>query len=1067
MKNNSFYYQLIFFLIFQFLFSNNSKAHADTDELDLSGEWLYAVDIADEGVLKKWYLGNLPDTYLGNILLNLEENKDYGFIPSFMDKTQLPNTTDLMKIGMPDQSPWINYLQRKYKYMGAIWFQKIVEIPADFEGYDVELYLERVKWQSRVWIDGRESLSSPQDGLVTSHKHNLAKLTPGKHLISIRVDNRLIHPIGDKGHNYTEQTESIWNGIIGEIKLRRVPNVFMENIQIFSNLTDKTNSLKVDITNPSNEKMDVDFSIVLKNQEGKIINNYSFKKELIDYKSTIEYRFKPAEFKLWDSENPNIYSLELAMYANGQEQKSGFITFGNRVISTSNYKILVNGNAEFIRGNQEALGYPPTGHPPVDVETWRKIFKKYKEYGLNQVRFHSSTPPQAAFQAADELGIYIMAELAWMTSINAKNDLRPISATMGIPQGLGNDDRTIDEFIYAEYKRLFEEFGNHPSFVFFSFGNEMDNINRERVNGWIAELKEKDNRRLYAATTARAVLEADDFQDSHIVPGFGQVVNRDDYVPRNNYDSAYVHTKLPVIAHELGQFPSHPLWSDIDKYDDTPFRFINLEKAKQEAEKNGVAMQDSAFQYASGKFQMMLYKSEIERQFRSKYSAGYNLLQMNDYTGQGEALVGWLDAFYDEKNYAKVNEIRNYNRELVLLAEFDKRVYNLDDLFSFTFKINSSLLNKKTEGITWQLVDEKGDVKKQGRLKAKRLKLAEATYIGESNIKFDESWKPGKYTLKAQSLDKSYENSWEIWIYRDEAPVINDIIITSNLEKAIEQLKVGKNVLLFVDKSVKYGGEDYASFKPVFWSTLFFPGRGSKTLGALIENEHPIFNNFPTDNYLNWNWMDICKKGSAFILKDDLVKITPLVQPINDFHTSLKLASVVEVKVGRGNLIISGYNLTDDLVNRPAAKSLFNSIVNYMNSDQFNPKFEITEEELIDNFEFSEEHIIETKNLKIANKNIVMPNYFDFAQLDNNTVEFKSDRVVIGKLKFRIHNEKKAKSEINLQIEDRKQAIELDGSEYQWIELQFFREDFDDQKFVVSFEENLLSKISHFEVIVQ
>lgn len=1051
---------LFVFLISVFVLYSQSKTN---NEIDISGDWYYAVDIADEGLLKKWYLGNLIDTYVGNINLDMDDENFYSFVPSFNDLTTLPNTTDLMEIGVPDQSPWINYLQRKHKYMGAIWFQRLINIPESFAHSNVELYLERVKWESRVWIDGVEVQTSPQDGLVTAHRHNLGQLKPGSHLISIRIDNRLIHPIGDKGHNYTEQTESLWNGIIGEMKLIKKPVVYFDDIQVYSNLDDKSVTTKFIVNNPT-KKTNALFQILLSRKGSDVRESYNFERLIEVGENTLSLEFTPSEFKLWSSSNPNLYQLKMKMSIDEEEQISDIISFGNRKLDTSQYKVLVNGKPEFIRGNQEALGYPPTGHPPVDIETWLNIFKKYKEYGLNQVRFHSSTPPKAAFQAADELGIYIMAELVWMTSINAKDDLRPISGTMGVPQGLGNNDRTIDTFVYGEAKKLFKEFGNHPSFAFFSFGNEMDNIDKDVVNNWIAEFKEHDNRRLYSATTARAVLGADDFQDSHIVPGFGQVVNKDDYSLINNYDSAYIHTTLPVIAHELGQFPSHPLWSDVNKYDNTPFRFINLEKAEQQAQKNGIVSYDSLFQYASGKFQLKLYKSEIERQFRSKYSAGYNLLQMNDYTGQGEALVGWLDAFYDEKIYAVADEIKQFNSDLVLLASFDKYVYNSGEKFKFSISINSSRFDREKEGVIWEILNSDNTIVKSGKYDIKAIKLAEPTIIGSSEFEFDGLWPEGKYTLRARTLDNTYTNAWEIWLYNDGPIDLKDVIVTSDVEIAINTLKRGGKALLMVDKTVIKGGEDFASFKPVFWSTLFFPGKGSKTLGALIDNKHPIFTDFPTDNYLNWNWRDICKGGSGFILSDDWGVIKPLVQPINDFHTSLKLATIVEASLGDGRIVISGYNLVDELDNRKATKRLYQSIVNYMNSDMFSPVYEITESQILDNFKSQETEGHAVKAITLNDIKITMPYYFDVNQIDDKSFEFISDRVVIGRLKVKIENKDEISTTIN--IEDRLDTFTVGKNSNKWIELRFFREDLFDQKLVTTFEDNVMSKISEIEIIV-
>ncbi|WP_343320655.1 glycoside hydrolase family 2 TIM barrel-domain containing protein [Sphingobacterium multivorum] len=1043
-----------------FLSAQNIKSQ----ELSLAGKWYYATDIADEGLLKKWYLGNLQDQYLGNINFVKEPGVQYHFEPAMDNETTLPNTSDLIGIGIADQSPWINYLQRKHKYIGKIWFQKLVDIPKSFEHYTSELYLERVKWQSRVWVDGVEA-TAPADGLVTAHRHNLGQLSPGKHLISICVDNRMIHPIGDKGHNYTEQTESIWNGIIGEIKLVRKPKVYFDRVRLFSDLKKKSLTLQCEIANPTAKTQKAAFEIRIWNQDNKLVNTFHFDRQLGKDSTSTAFTVIPKEFELWSSQHPNLYYAELNMFVDGQEQYSGRIGYGNREIGTTPYKILINGLPEFIRGNQEALGYPVTGHPPMDVETWRKIFQKYKDYGLNQVRFHSSTPPEAAFQAADELGIYIMTELIWMTSVNAKKDLRPISATTGIPQGLGNSDRSLDTFVYQETKRLLAQFGNHPSFAFFAFGNEMDNINKEKVNQWIHTFKNDDPRRLYAATTARAVLPNDDFQDSHIVPGHGQVVNNDDFSLITNYDSAYVYTKVPIIAHELGQYPVYPLWSEIDKYANTPFRFVNLEKARQLAIKNHTVQQDSLFHKASGAFQQLLYKSEIERQFRSKYSAGFNLLQMNDYTGQGEALVGWLDAFYDSKGITTPSAFRQHSNKLVVLAELNKRIYKPGDPLKFTFKINNSVPEITKEGIHWQLIGPNNTMKAQGKLATQKLQLATPVDIGQGQIQIGSDWEAGKYTFCGETLDHNFKNTWEIWVYPSEVTPTSSIIVTRDAAEALTHLKNAEKVLLIADHP-KDGGQDYASFKPVFWSTLFFPGKGSKTLGAIIDNKHPLFAHFPTDDYLNWNWRDICNNGHGIILRDSMAQLHPLVQPVNDFHASLKIATLLEAQVGKGKLIISGYDLTNDLANRPAAQQLLNSILLYMESDKFIPKNLISESWLTTQFQPSENTSKANITAIVQGRNIRMPAYFHYKEIGKNKFSFSSDRVVIGKLRFRIQSLNKKSGTVNLDIEGRKSTFDITKPDGQWIEVQFFREDLDDQIFMVNLADDTNLTITAIEINV-
>lgn len=1027
--------------------------NTDSSSVSLAGNWKFALDPTDEGLHKKWYLGNLSDTYLGNILFDVNTLADRNFVTSLPNDIFLPTTTDLAGFGFPDDNPWINYLQRKNKYIGVAWYQKIIEIPQDWNGYVSELFLERVKWQSRVWVDGKEVAGGAKDGLVTSHLHDLGFLKPGKHLISIRIDNRMIHPIGDKGHNYTELTESIWNGIIGKIELNKKAKTSVQSVSVFPNLKTKTIRIRVALKGDVNFKDEAQLSLNISDNKGDVVDRIAFKVTPGKVDSIFEFSMPAKYLKPWDEYNPILYYVDGDFQIANQREILLPFSFGARDIKASRYKILVNDIPRYMRGNQEALGYPLTGHPPMDVETWKKIFRIYKDNGLNQVRFHSSCPPEAAFQAADEIGIYMMVELVWMTSINAKKDLRPISATMGIPQGLGNSDRTIDDFVLAESKRIMEQYGNHPSFCFFAFGNELDNINKEKINNWIEILKKEDPRRLYAGTTARAVLPNDDFQDTHIVHGKGPIVNRNDFSNLTNYDVNYQHTKVPIIAHELGQYPVHPSWSDIDKYEMTPFRFINLEKARDLAKKNGVYAQNQAFVDASGKLQQMLYKSEIERQLRSKYSAGFNLLQMNDYTGQGEALVGWLDAFYDSKGITTPEKVRTFSNDFVLLSEFSKYIWKAGDTIALRFLIHNTNPGIKREGILWSFTDDKGRFVKEGKFNSKSLVLSEPTYIGDASLKLPNDIAIGKYTLQATDLNGKFINSWNFWVYpKDIEHVESNVVkVTHSIQEALTMANKGQKVLFLANNSGAESNKDLAGFVPVFWSTLFFPGRGTKTLGAIIDAEHPIFDAFPTDGYYGWQWREVCTHARGFILDDEAIKIKPIVQPIDDFHSSRKLASMFELKVGNGKILVCGYDLDTDLSDRIVANQMRNSIIGYMESTNFNPQQELSANWLIKTFGTEKSISVSENNNKVNDIKSVLPTGATLKRINEHRFEINTRFTTLGVIKLNIHlNADKAK-DIEVFVEHRKIKMTVKPGD-NWVTVQYFREDFDDQKLLVGIE---------------
>lgn len=1029
------------------LMGNNVRAQQEEATISLSGKWKFGLDMNDEGIHKKWYLGNLKDQYLGNISFKPLGDMADQFVPTLRDEIDLPGTTDIAGWGLPDQSPWINYLQRKHKYIGAAWYQKIIEIPQDWDGYRTELYLERVKWESRAWIDGI-AVEQPDDGLVTAHKHDLGFLKPGRHLLAIRIDNRMIHPIGDKGHNYSEQTESIWNGMVGKIELRKKALIGFNRIRLFPDLLHKKVTVEINLSNVRQINSDASIAIQIKDFKGNIAGQATIVRRIAgDQVLNFKLDVPVTTAKAWSEYDQPLYTCESSISAAGQKESSGMITFSFRNISTNRYKIVLNGQPVFIRGNQEALGYPPTGYPPMDVDTWKKIFRIYKAHGLNQVRFHSSCPPDAAFQAADELGIYIMVELVWITSINGKSDLRPISATMGRPQGVGNNDRTLDSFIVKETRRLLDQFGNHPSFCFFAFGNEMDNINKEKVNSWIEAFKKDDPRHLYAATTARAVLPADDFQDSHVVAGHGSVVNKSGNPSTwTSYDSAYVYTKVPVIAHELGQFPVYPTWKEIDKYVQTPFRSTALEKSLQLARQNHIDQQDVAFRKASGYMQQLLYKDEIERQFRSRYSAGFNLLEMNDYTGQGEALVGWLDAFYDTKGIVTPEYFRNFCNSVVVLARFPKRIYSNKESVKVAFQLACNDQLPIKTALKWLLVDEDNQIVAKGKLGSQTCSPGTLVDFGSAEIHFPPSRLSKKYTLRAFTDDSLFKNEWNLWAFAEDIPVNSGgITICENIEDAMAAAGQGKKVLFVANNAGEPFNKNFSSFVPVFWSTMFFPGSSPQTLGALIQDKHPALASFPTGNALDWQWQNLCNQSKGTVLDGEAIDIQPIVQPIDDFHSNRKLATLFEIQYGKGSMVICGYNL---LQKRVEAARLEQSILDYMQSDAFRPKVAVSSVWL--RKKYARQGANDTSGV-LSRKNDVqldLPAGVSFVKINPLKFELKTLNTTIGLVSLKVIGTSKNPTGFTISIDGRKNNFTV-GDEARTIELPYFREDFDDQTLLI------------------
>ena len=179
----------------------------------------------------------------------------------------------------------------------------------------------------------------------------------------------------------------------------------------------------------------------------------------------------------------------------------------------------------------------------------------------------------------------------------------------------------------------------------------------------------------------------------------------------------------------------------------------------------------------------------------------------------------------------------------------------------------------------------------------------------------------------------AYKNSWPFWVYpKDVATSSERVVVTKSMKQAQEELSKGKTVLLNPDYNTLKGIT--GRFVPVFWSPVHFPNQPS-TMGLLMDEKHPAFNDFPTSEYTEWQWWDLCIRSKSMIV--DSLDVTPIVRVIDNFVTNHHLANVFEAKVGAGKLVFSSIDLVNDLEKRPVARQLRASLLKYMESDTFNP----------------------------------------------------------------------------------------------------------------------------------
>ncbi len=905
---------------------------------DLSGEWKFRLDQDDVGVKEQWFNtafndriilpGSLQEQGFGNDVDVHTQWTGQVVDKSWYDAPEYEKYRQKGNIKVPF---WLN---PEKHYVGVAWYQKDIKIPSGWEGKTIFLELERTHWETILFVDGKEF--GKQDGLSTPHRYELTTLKPGKHTITLRVDNRVRIPVGINAHSVSDHTQSNWNGVTGNLLLSAKPKIYVDDIQIYPDA--------------ANKKVKVSFCLKGKPDSGKV--NVSMQMEALDGKPvgspvTLDLNVPGNEINMetmidvgdpvlfWSEHTPNLYRLKMTVTASGEKDER-YTNFGFRDFKREGTRFHVNGQPVFLRGTLECCIFPLTGYPSMDYKYWEKIYRTCKDFGLNHVRFHSWCPPAVAFDVADSMGIYLQVECAaW--------------ATVG-------DGDYLDEWLYAEGDRILKEYGNHPSFCMLAYGNEPGGKNQvQYLSDLVDYWQKKDNRRVYTGAAGWPYIENADYwnaPDPRIQAwgeGLKSIINAER--PRTDYDFAGIIKKdMPTVSHEIGQWCVYPNFGEISKYTGV-LKAKNFEIFQETLGENHLGDLADDFLFASGKLQTLCYKADIEAALRTPGFAGFQLLDLHDFPGQGTALVGVLDAFWDTKGYVDGKEYSMFCNQTVPLVRFPKMVWLNNE--RMTVPVEFAHFGKeplKNASIVWTAITSDNRFIGKGRF-TKDLPIDNCIPVGDIDVSFESLNEATQLKVAVQVENTDIKNQWNIWVYpAQKRKITNSPYITSVFDNhAIERLNKGESVLLLSPKGKVLpdkGGDIAVGFSSIFWNTAWTRGQAPHTLGILCDPRHPALSSFPTEGYSDYQWWDIVSDCDAMVMNDFPSDFKPIVYLIDDWFKNRKLGVLFEAKIGNGKLVVCSSNLDKDTEKRPAAAQLKQSILEYMTSDQFNPQNEI-EPELI------------------------------------------------------------------------------------------------------------------------
>ncbi len=893
----------------------------------------------------------------------------------FHDQISLPTTASEAQKGERKEGGPSDHLTDPYAFEGCAWFKKTICLPKA-DAYT--LCLERTRI-SHVWLNGKPL--GIQNSLVGKHIYDATKAAQeGENELVLMVQN-VGYPIPG-GHMTSPDTQTNWNGIVGEISMTCHQKLRIDSLRTFCEPSEDNRFLpkpvagfELQITNLTDKNLEETISIssslltliwerdnhadfelnCIRNIENPLLQSVS----LVPGCNFVKLYYDLTSSNcLWSEHSPQVYEFAVSI---GEENTTTY--FGLKVFTHDGEHFYINGQKTFLRGKHDGMSFPLTGYAPMDLESWAQVFATAKDYGINHYRYHTCCPPDVAFFAADLVGIYMQPELSFWGTV--RNPSEP------------EYDEAAQTFLHDEGVRILHDFGNHPSFVMMSMGNELWG-DADVLNSLLGEYKTLRPNVLFAQGSNNffwtpKLLSNDDFFsgvrfsiDRQIRGSFAACdvpyghVQMDTPATRFNYDESIrpgestttatavledgfaeiqygtgvkkvkldqidgeLISDVPVISHEVGQYSFFPDFKEINQYTGVlqPENLKIFQKNMQDA---GLSSMSDAFFYSAGKLAVDCYKDEIETMFRSAHMAGFQLLDLTDFMGQGSAMVGILNSMYQNKGLISAKAWRGFCSDTVIMAEFDSYIVQDEDSFQFDVSMHytgaepiPSATLVMTLAETWGACsgtttscsdcESKAEGKPCGDIasftRAKLVHINERGYQKIASAKFDipKKERPTAYTLTVSISGTEISNSYTLWSYPKEMKIAKNCpLVATTLENAKTLSKEHKKILLFLSdeentESIEgFYTSDFWNY-PMFKSICDSVGKPAApgTLGLYINDRHPALAGFPSRSYSTPQWFHLVMNSRSSIL--DHTDIEPIVWTIDNTTRCHKLGLLYEI----------------------------------------------------------------------------------------------------------------------------------------------------------------------------
>jgi hypothetical protein len=876
----------------------------------------------------------------------------------------LPGDTFTNKIGIENRIDDSGRIATQNLYYGRAWYQREIDIPLEWEDCRVEFVMECAP-RSTLWLDG--ILVGNNNNLYSPQSYDLTNLAyPGRHKLAMLLDNSITRPdqYGRQGRHFEI------NGVLGELSLLITDRVWIKDVRILPQPSLKSALFTVTVGNVSG--CDAEGVLTI---DTYVPDKHAIHKLQVPFLVEHNRNFKEIvlqvpfgnDFLLWDEFEPNLYQVTVSLQAHAGNRRctdTYSTRFGMREFSIKGKQFTVNGKTIMLRGDgwmffdrlSRRLGLNIT-----DVELWRRIMKITREWGMNHIRFHTQCPPKAAFDMADEYGVYLQAELT-------------LGRPTRIPREGENEFEPLLEPTLKEHgaKLLWYHY-NHPSFMLLTMGNEID-ADEGFLGRLVSYMKNIDPSRFYSGGSNNYLRHAhmtpgDEFwctqktgdgwdewkirvrgSSAHADAPLGSIQTD---LPNSlrDYSEAIEHIPIPVVGFEVGQYETTPNYDEIQQFSpgEIPYNLIAFRDIMC---KHGLSYMEKTFYRNSGKLCGLCYREDIEMYLRTPDIAGFHLLSLADTHVSGTSLTGVLNLFLENKGFIEPSEWKRFCDSRVVLLRTDRFTYADGETLFGTLQLANYGEGAVLGAIPYWILLQDGRVIAQECLGAVDIPQGGLYTIGKVTIPL-RSKEPIALTIEV-GIKGGPSNEYLLWIYPNvPLPALRDNIeVTDNWKSAVAALMKGANVLFFPgdlpgDKAVN--GE----FATNFWSYTMFQRiamtRGtavpSGTMGISCDPTHPALRYFPNKGYSEWQWFPIVTNGTAAVLDKLGQSLDPIVWIIDNPMRGSRLGLIFEARVSSGKLLVCMSHLCETLEQLPS-RWLYISLLEYITSEEFKPVTQIDMNEL-------------------------------------------------------------------------------------------------------------------------